>query len=119
MKKRLLVVEDDRVTVALTRRMLIDEGYFVDAAMESNNAIKLLTSNDYDLVILDISMPILNGFDIVELLHSFEIKTKIVFLTNLSDEKTMEKVGKLDIERFISKEKDFENLPRIINEILA
>lgn len=119
MKKRVLVVEDDRVTVALTRRMLIDAGYFVDAAMESNNAIKLLTSNDYDLVILDISMPILNGFDIVELVESFEIETKIVFLTNLSDAKTMAKVDQLDIERFISKEKDFKNLPRIVDEILA
>jgi len=118
MKKRILVIEDDRVTVALTRKMLIDAGYHVDAAMESNNAIKLLTSNDYELVILDISMPILDGFDFVELLNSFEIKTKIVFLTNLMDEHTREKAKKINIERYIIKEQDFNNLPQIIEEIL-
>ena len=41
---RILLVEDDEITVALTRRMLVDAGYRVDAAVESGNAIKLLTN---------------------------------------------------------------------------
>jgi len=63
-------------------------------------------------------MPVLNGFDMAELLRSFNIKTKIVFLTNLSDEKTRDRAEKINAERFISKEKDFENLPTIIKEVV-
>lgn len=118
-RKRILLVEDDEFTVAMTRRMLVDEGYLVDATMESGSAIKLLTSNDYDLVILDISMPTLSGFDIVQLIDSFHIQTKVVFLSNLDDEETRLKVEKAKIDRLISKEKELKNLPKIVKEILV
>lgn len=119
MKKSILVIEDDSVTISLTRKMLVEAGYRVDAAMESNHAIKMLTSNNYDLIILDISMPILNGFDFVELLESFEIETKIIFFTNLSDETTLKKVSKLNVERLVSKKTNFHQLPEIVNEIIG
>ncbi len=113
------MVEDDEMTIAMTRRMLIEEGYRVDAAVESGNAIKLLTFNDYDLVILDISMPTLSGFDLVQLMESFNIECKIVFLTNLNDDETLRKVKKIKVNRLISKEKELSKLPSIIKEILA
>lgn len=118
-RKRILLVEDDDVTVALTRRMLIDAGYLVDASMESGNAIKLLTTHKYDLVILDISMPTLSGFDLVQLMESFHIDSKIAFLTNLEDEETMAKIKKVKINRLISKERELLNLPEIVAEILS
>ena len=117
-RKRILIVEDDEAMVALTRRMLVDAGFRVDAALESGNAIKLLTTNKYDLVVLDISMPTLSGFDLVQLMESFHIDSKIVFLTNLSDEETMSKVKKIKINRLISKEKELNLLPDIIQEVL-
>jgi CheY-like chemotaxis protein len=119
LRKRILLVEDDEITVALTRRMLVDAGYRVDAAVESGNAIKLLTSHIYDLVILDISMPTLSGFDLVQLMESFHIDSKIAFLTNLEDELTLAKVKKVKINRLISKERELKNLTEIVSEILA
>lgn len=118
-RKKILLVEDDEMTIALTRRMLVEAGYRVDAAVESGHAIKMLTSNNYDLVILDISMPTLSGFDLVQLMESFRIKCKIVFLTNLNDEDTLRKVKKIKVSRLISKEKELEKLPSIVEEILA
>lgn len=118
-RKKILLVEDDELTVVLTRRMLVDAGYRVDAAMESGNAIKLLTSNNYDLVVLDISMPTLSGFDLLQLMESFHIDSKVAFLTNLSDEETLRKVKKIKIDRLISKEKELEKLPSIVEEILS
>lgn len=118
-KNRILIVEDDEMMVAMTKRMLIDAGFHVDAALESGNAIKLLTSNKYDLVVLDISMPTLSGFDLVQLMESFHIDSKIVFLTNLNDEETLRKVKKIKINRLISKERELKDLPSIIKEVLA
>jgi CheY-like chemotaxis protein len=117
-RKKILLVEDDELMITLTRKMLIEEGYRVDAAVESGHAIKLLTFNEYDLVILDISMPTLSGFDLVQLMDSFQIECKTVFLTNLNDEDTLRKVKKIKVSRLISKEKDLKNLPQIIKEII-
>lgn len=115
---RILIVEDDEVMVALTHRLLVDAGFKVDSAMKSGHAIKLLTSYKYDLVVLDISMPTLSGFDLVQLMESFHIDSKIVFLTNLNDEETMRKVKTIKINRLISKEKELAQLPQIIREVL-
>ena len=118
-EKRILLVEDDELTLSISRRMLVNAGYFVDAAMESGNAIKLLTNHKYDLVIFDISMPTLNGFDLVQLMESFHIDSKIAFLTNLEDEETIAKVKKMKINRLIFKEKELMTLAQIVSEILA
>ena len=92
---------------------LVDAGYKIDSALKSGHAIKLLTSCKYDLVVLDISMPTLSGFDFVQLMESFHIDSKIVFLTNLDDEETMRKVKKIKINRLISKEKELDRLPEM------
>lgn len=118
-RKSILLVEDEEITIALSRRLLVDAGYKVDAAVESGNAIKLLTSNDYDLVVLDISMPTLDGFDILQLMESFHIKSKVAFLTNHEDEETLMRIKKFNINRVIRKVRDLKNLPEIINEVLA
>ena len=63
-------------------------------------------------------MPTLSGFDIVQLMDSFHIQTKVVFLSNLDDEETRLKVEKAKINRLISKEKELKILPKIVKEIL-
>lgn len=118
-RKRILLVEDDELTLSMTRRMLVDAGYLVDAALESGSAIKLLTSNDYNLVILDISMPTLTGFDLVQLMESFQIKSKVAFLSNLNDKETRKKVEKIKVDRLISKENELKILPDIVEELIA
>ena len=118
-RKCILFVEDEEVTIALSRRLLVDAGYKVDAAIEAGNAIKLLTSNPYDLVVLDISMPTLDGFDIVQLMESFHIESKVVFLTNHEDKETLNRIKDFNINRVVSKEKDLMNLPGIVKEVLV
>lgn len=116
---KILLVEDDEMMLALSCKMLLDAGFDIDSALKPGDAIKLLTGHKYDLVVLDISMPTLSGFDFVQLMESFHIDSKIVFLTNMDDEETLRKVKKIKINRLISKEKELHRLPEIIREVLA
>jgi len=116
---KILLVEDDEMMLALSSKMLLDAGFDIDSALKPGDAIKLLTGHKYDLVVLDISMPTLSGFDFVQLMESFHIDSKIVFLTNMDDEETLRKVKKIKINRLISKEKELHRLPEIIREVLA
>ena len=116
---KILLVEDDEMMLALSSKMLLDAGFDINSALKPGDAIKLLTGHKYDLVVLDISMPTLSGFDFVQLMESFHIDSKIVFLTNMDDEETLRKVKKIKINRLISKEKELHRLPEIIREVLA
>ena len=80
MNKRLLLVDDEVITLRLTRKLLANTGYEVEVASNSNDAIHLLTSQKFDLLIIDITMPTLSGFDLVQLMQSFDIQSPVIFL---------------------------------------
>jgi len=69
---RVLVVDDEGDIRALTRRVLTREGYDVDLARDGSEALKWLNDYDYDLVILDVMMPNLNGLEVVRNMKNTE-----------------------------------------------
>ena len=60
----LLVVDDERDIVELISRFAEHEGYTVDSAGNGAEAVALCRKNDYDLIILDIMMPGMDGFTV-------------------------------------------------------
>ena len=62
-KKRLLVVEDDRLLSNTLCYNLSAAGYTVDAAMTKSAAVNFCEAQDYDLIVLDVNLPDGNGFD--------------------------------------------------------
>ena len=61
---RILVVDDDASIRELTNRILLAQGYNVDTAVDGSAALEQISSNSYDLVLLDIQMPGLDGFEV-------------------------------------------------------
>ena len=61
MKERILIIEDDEAIVKVLRRGLAYEGYQVDAALDGETGLALARDHHPDLVILDITMPLLDG----------------------------------------------------------
>ena len=78
---RILVVEDDLGMGELVYKDLDEQGYAIDWAKDGDEALSLLKSFPYDLVVLDIMLPGLNGFEITEALRSKENKVPILMLT--------------------------------------
>jgi len=84
---RVLIVDDDEVNLALVETMLLPLGYHLDFAMNGHDAIDLATTRSPDVILLDVLMPGLNGFEVVESLRTNlnASHIPIVMLTALHD----------------------------------
>lgn len=65
-KKKVLLIEDEEIITDLLKRKLAKEGYQVDVASDGEEGLEKLKKNRPDLVLLDIVMPKLGGFEVME-----------------------------------------------------
>lgn len=72
MKRRVLVVDDNGDTCDLTRMILEGDGYGVRTACSAGAALSLIEEEVPDLLLLDINMPGMDGFELLRLLHQSE-----------------------------------------------
>lgn len=90
---RVLLIEDDKPTAKSIAITLAKEGYTTDTAeigKEDSNGVRLAQLHNYDLIILDLMLPKVDGYQILLRLRSSKIKTPVLILSGLSsvDEKT-------------------------------
>lgn len=86
MTTRILIAEDDRHTRAALEELLRDEGYEVTSVPDGMSAIQAIESKSFDLVCLDIMMPMKSGFDVGRKLRRKDTKTPIIFITAKGEE---------------------------------
>jgi DNA-binding NtrC family response regulator len=84
-KKRILVVDDERDISNSMRLVLNNYGFDVDSFTDASEALKNFKPDFYDLVILDIKMPEINGFELYNKFKSQDVNIKALFLTALGD----------------------------------
>jgi two-component system response regulator ChvI len=84
-KKRILIVDDERDAGVTIKLVLEEYGFDVDFFTNPLEALKNFRPDFYDLVILDIKMPEINGFELYDKFKSKDAKIKTLFLTALSD----------------------------------
>jgi DNA-binding response OmpR family regulator len=112
MEMRILVVEDETGLANSLVAGLKEERYAVDRAADGEDAEFLAETNDYDLIILDIMLPKIDGFQVCKDLRSRDVKTPILMLTAL--DATADKVKGLD-----SGAEDYMTKPFSFEEFLA
>jgi DNA-binding response OmpR family regulator len=78
---RLLLVEDQPKVASFIRRGLEEEHYAVDVASKGNDALDLVTVNTYDLVILDLMLPDISGFEVCKELRRHGLTVPVLMLT--------------------------------------
>jgi DNA-binding response OmpR family regulator len=95
--KSLLLVEDDQIIIKAYEKKLTSEGFTVKIASTGDEALNLLSSEKFDLVILDLMLPGgKHGFDVLEIMKKDPATSQIpvIVLTNLdSEEKTAREIG--------------------------
>jgi DNA-binding response OmpR family regulator len=82
-KKKILAVDDDATALGALRQILVQKGYDVTTAPNGQDALTALRNNAFDLVILDVSMPGLSGYEVCRKIRQ-EDKTRdlpVIFLT--------------------------------------
>ena len=84
-KKTILIV-DDVTDVCLTLKVVLEgNGFKVDTFVDPTLALENFKSSRYDLLILDIKMPVMNGFQLYAQMKKIDINIKALFLTALTD----------------------------------
>jgi DNA-binding response OmpR family regulator len=78
---RLLVVEDERKMADLLRQGLTEEGHSVSVASEGRQGLAMAEAAEFDVIVLDVMLPGLNGFEIAKRLRAARNQTPILMLT--------------------------------------
>ena len=82
---RLLIVEDEEDLLYALKKGLSQEGYAVDGAVDGEEAVSLLEVNDYDAMVLDINLPLIDGFGVLAWLRERDKDMKVLILSAKSD----------------------------------
>ncbi|MGE4295428.1 MAG: response regulator transcription factor [Campylobacterales bacterium] len=107
---RILLLEDDPVLSATLLDLLRLEGYAVDLAKNGEKAADLAYKNRYDLYLLDVNVPVMNGFELLSALRRAEDKTPAIFLTALIDTASLAKGFASGAEDYVKKPFDPDEL---------
>ncbi len=86
---KILIIDDDQRDIQLLTAFLKDEGFqSVNGITDSRNSVKLYFENEFDLILLDLNMPYLDGFEVMKKFHSIDkpIHPPVLVLTGLHDD---------------------------------
>jgi len=102
--KKILIVDDDQYIRELYVEILTDEKFDVDSAEDGIEGIDKIMKNKYDLILLDIMMPRLDGLGVLQKLHDKKyVNGTIVLLTNLSHGPVIDEGTKLGAKGYLIK----------------
>jgi signal transduction histidine kinase len=109
-KINVLVADDEDGLRATITAWLGDEGFNVKEASNGLDAIKLIQSDDFDLVLLDIKMPGANGLEVLRYVKKNSSATEVVMMTGMSDVNMAVEAMKLGAKEYLTKPIDMDQL---------
>lgn len=117
MNDRILVIEDDQEIRELIKQFLMTQQYGVEVACDGIEGMKQFNKQAFDLILLDVMMPNLNGFEVATMIRS-ESNVPIILLTALEEEQDQLKGFDLGIDDYITKPFSFHVLIRRVEAVL-
>jgi heavy metal response regulator len=115
---RILFVEDDKSIVRFVKKGLSENSYAVDVAFDGEEGLDLTLHRGYDLIILDIMLPKMDGRELLKRLRKMEIQTPVIFLTAKDTERDIVQGLNLGADDYLTKPFSFNELLARIQAIL-
>ncbi len=117
---RVLIIDDDATLVKLAGSILSSNGYEVISSTDAPTGLEMAMKEKIDLIVLDVMLPVINGFNICRLLKSQEKYKKIpIVLLTSRDEEEDRKIGlQVGADAYIAKPLNRENFLNIIKDLL-
>lgn len=111
-QKRILLVEDNQMNIKIAKSMISIIGVECDVAINGADAVKMQARNDYDLIFMDIKMPIMNGYEATRKIRMLEHNnsTTIIALTSNAMVGDKEKCIKAGMNAYITKPVNLEKI---------
>lgn len=107
---KVLVVEDDKELAAFVRMGLVDEGFQVVVSFDGGSGLRQAETHAFDIVLLDVMLPVLNGFEVTKRLRLQKVRTPILLLTGRDSPEDVVKGLDAGADDYLTKPFDFEVL---------
>ena len=117
---KILVVNDSTTNVVLLEAILDEKGYQIDTALNAKEASAIIEKDPPDLILLDLLMPKISGFEFLEELRKDE-KTKntpVIVVSALTDEENVEKIMQMGAVDYVKKPIDLQYLVSRVEAVL-
>lgn len=98
--KKILIVEDNELNLKLMNDILVSQGFDVDSARDGQKGLEKTGENRYDLILLDLQMPVVSGYDFLKLYNG---KTPVIVVSACAMESEIQKASALGCAAFIPK----------------
>lgn len=118
---RILIIDDDAIVIKLAGAILSSAGYEVLSSTDAAVGLEMAMKQKVDLIVLDVMIPVINGFNICRLLKSQEKykKIPIVLLTSRSQEEDRKIGFEVGADEYIAKPIDRENFLNTVKQLLS
>lgn len=103
---KIIIVEDDPMISEIYQKKFVDSGFEVLAATSGDQVLALAKNNPVDVILLDLIMPKMDGFEVIEHLRKgdeYDKNIKIIISSNLSQREDQDKASKLGADGFVAK----------------
>ena len=118
MSKKVLIAEDSSVIQNLTRKILEQQEYEIDSAKNGKEVISKMESVDFDLILMDINMPYIDGMECSKQIRSMEdpkkSKIPIIAITGNARNYTIDEFKAAGINEYLQKPLDFDKLVTLV-----
>ena len=101
--QNILIIEDEKTLARALELKLVRSGFVVKVVWNGEDGIALLQRESYALILLDLIMPKMDGFTVLEALKKHKVKTPVIVLSNLSQESDMTRTKKFGVRDFFIK----------------
>jgi DNA-binding NtrC family response regulator len=118
MSAKILIVDDEEIVIRSCRRILDDSIYVVDSTHDGQDALRKVDETEYDLMILDIMMPGMDGLEVLQNVKERHPDVDVIMMTGLSEIQTAVKAMKLGAFDYLSKPFDPDELKLVVDRAL-
>ncbi len=101
--KKILIIEDEKTLARALELKLTSMGFNVRVVLNGEDGVSLLEKESFSLILLDLIMPKMDGFTVLENLKIKKIKTPVIILSNLSQENDVKQTEAFGIKDFFIK----------------
>jgi hypothetical protein len=115
---KILVVEDNKINQVVTKKILENNNFKCTILDDGYAALNLLETEQFDIILMDINMPIINGFETTKLIRNNDIKIPIIALTAFDKQDILEQALSSGMNDIIIKPFEQSKLVQVINNVI-
>lgn len=115
---KILLVEDNKINRTIIEKGLKNYNIFIDMAEDGEKAEKMISEKKYDVILLDIQLPDMSGYDVCKYIREKGINSKIIAITAYASTESKEKAIRCGMDEYLTKPFKMKELLKKIEEIL-